>query len=224
MRSGIIIQGLTILAPVDSPNTDRIDPGDSCLRKNLTQAMWDSILDQSFSLVRIYPNCYSRVISVNVDEHIIIFAKRDIKQWEELTYDYRFTSSPNEAEGAIVNDLKTLGLLACSQMQGLQFGSAGMFIFGMDSIKKGMSHYVFIVYRNAIASVSLAPFAFVLERKVRPKMTFWVFSEIMALAFFEIMLDQCFALLGMKFTSASFLSAVMNSAHSVTFVMAVILR
>ncbi|RZB57857.1 Histone-lysine N-methyltransferase ATX2 [Glycine soja] len=94
--------GTTHLLKVDSPNTDGIDPGDSCLRKNLTQAMWDSILDQSFSLVRIYPNCYSRVISVNVDEHIIIFAKRDIKQWEELTYDYRFTSSPNEAEGAIV--------------------------------------------------------------------------------------------------------------------------
>ncbi|KAI3459724.1 hypothetical protein Pfo_016387 [Paulownia fortunei] len=38
------------------------------------------------------PNCYSRVISVNGDDHIIIFAKRDIKQWEELTYDYRFLS------------------------------------------------------------------------------------------------------------------------------------
>ncbi|KAG0491118.1 hypothetical protein HPP92_007981 [Vanilla planifolia] len=38
------------------------------------------------------PNCYSRVISFNGDEHIIIFAKRDIKQWEELTYDYRFFS------------------------------------------------------------------------------------------------------------------------------------
>lgn len=36
------------------------------------------------------PNCYSRVITVNSDEHIIIFAKRDIVQWEELTYDYRF--------------------------------------------------------------------------------------------------------------------------------------
>ncbi|GAB2272675.1 hypothetical protein Dimus_007498 [Dionaea muscipula] len=38
------------------------------------------------------PNCYSRVITVNGDEHIIIFAKRDVKQWEELTYDYRFFS------------------------------------------------------------------------------------------------------------------------------------
>lgn len=38
------------------------------------------------------PNCYSRVISVNGDEHIIIFAKRDIRRWEELTYDYRFFS------------------------------------------------------------------------------------------------------------------------------------
>lgn len=36
------------------------------------------------------PNCYSRVISFNGDDHIIIFAKRDIKRWEELTYDYRF--------------------------------------------------------------------------------------------------------------------------------------
>ncbi|KAL9242503.1 hypothetical protein vseg_016495 [Gypsophila vaccaria] len=38
------------------------------------------------------PNCYSRVITVCGDEHIIIFAKRDILQSEELTYDYRFFS------------------------------------------------------------------------------------------------------------------------------------
>lgn len=38
------------------------------------------------------PNCYSRVIRVNDDDHIIIFAKRDVAKWEELTYDYRFFS------------------------------------------------------------------------------------------------------------------------------------
>ncbi|XP_050232395.1 histone-lysine N-methyltransferase ATX2-like [Mercurialis annua] len=38
------------------------------------------------------PNCHSRVINVNGEQHIIIFAKRDIKRWQELTYDYRFFS------------------------------------------------------------------------------------------------------------------------------------
>ncbi|KAL6863720.1 hypothetical protein ACP4OV_016623 [Aristida adscensionis] len=38
------------------------------------------------------PNCYSRAIRVLGDVHIIIFAKRDINPWEELTYDYRFFS------------------------------------------------------------------------------------------------------------------------------------
>ncbi|KAM0944167.1 putative [histone H3]-lysine(4) N-trimethyltransferase [Dioscorea sansibarensis] len=42
------------------------------------------------------PNCFSRMISVNGGEHIIIFAKRDINQWEELTYDYRYFSTDKQ--------------------------------------------------------------------------------------------------------------------------------
>lgn len=106
----------------------------------------------------------------------------------------------------------------------LQFGSAGMYLITMDALNKGMSHYVFVVYRNVIATVALAPFAFFLERKVRPKMTVRIFSEIMAVAFVEIILDQCFTFLGMKYTSASFASAVMNSVPSITFVLAIIFR
>ncbi|XP_057442713.1 WAT1-related protein At1g21890-like isoform X2 [Lotus japonicus] len=106
----------------------------------------------------------------------------------------------------------------------LQFGSAGMYVITKDALNKGMSHYVFVVYRNIIATIVLGPFAFFLERKTRPKMTIRIFSEIMAVAFVEIILDQCFTFLGMKMTSASFASAVMNSVPSITFVLAIIFR
>ena len=46
----------------------------------------------------------------------------------------------------------------------LQIGLAGTYIFFMASFKHGMNRYVFIVYRNAVAALSLAPFAFLFER------------------------------------------------------------
>uniref|UniRef100_A0A3Q2QCV2 Histone-lysine N-methyltransferase n=1 Tax=Fundulus heteroclitus TaxID=8078 RepID=A0A3Q2QCV2_FUNHE len=36
------------------------------------------------------PNCYSRVVAVNGQKHIVIFASRRICRGEELTYDYKF--------------------------------------------------------------------------------------------------------------------------------------
>ncbi|ESO93732.1 hypothetical protein LOTGIDRAFT_209271 [Lottia gigantea] len=36
------------------------------------------------------PNCYSKVITVDNRKHIVIFASRQIKKGEELTYDYKF--------------------------------------------------------------------------------------------------------------------------------------
>lgn len=36
------------------------------------------------------PNCYSRVITVDSQKHIVIFASRRIYCGEELTYDYKF--------------------------------------------------------------------------------------------------------------------------------------
>ncbi|PKI77668.1 hypothetical protein CRG98_001951 [Punica granatum] len=109
-------------------------------------------------------------------------------------------------------------------MVSLQFGSAGMYIISMATLNHGMSRYVLIVYRNAVAALVLAPFALVFERKTRPKMTFSIFLQIMALGFLEPILDQNFAYLGMTYTSASFTSAIMNAVPSVTFVMAVIFR
>lgn len=39
------------------------------------------------------PSCYSRVVTVDGCNHVVIFAKRDLAPGEELTYDYRFGSS-----------------------------------------------------------------------------------------------------------------------------------
>ncbi|KAL2339804.1 hypothetical protein Fmac_007744 [Flemingia macrophylla] len=86
---------------------------------------------------------------------------------------------------------------------GLQFGFAGAYIFSVACLNHGMNRYVFVVYRNAIAALALAPFAFIFERPV---------------------IDQGFTFLGMQYTSASFASAIMNAVPSVTFVLAVILR
>ena len=46
----------------------------------------------------------------------------------------------------------------------LQFGYAGMFIITLVSLKRGMSNFVLIVYRHAVATLVIAPFALVLER------------------------------------------------------------
>ncbi|XP_027354165.1 WAT1-related protein At4g08290-like [Abrus precatorius] len=107
---------------------------------------------------------------------------------------------------------------------GLQFGFAGAYLFSIASLNHGMNRFVFIFYRNAIAALALAPFAFIFERKFRPKMTLRVFLQIMALGFLEPVVDQGFTFLGMQYTSASFASALMNAVPSLTFVLAVILR
>ncbi|XP_029121439.2 WAT1-related protein At1g21890 isoform X2 [Elaeis guineensis] len=106
----------------------------------------------------------------------------------------------------------------------LQFGFAGMYVISVATLKQGMSHYVLVVYRNAIATAVVAPFALWFEKKARPKMTLSNFLKIMALALLEPVLDQNFYYMGAKNTNASFASALYNVLPAMTFVNAVILR
>ncbi|KAE9603916.1 hypothetical protein Lalb_Chr11g0065831 [Lupinus albus] len=70
-------------------------------------------------------------------------------------------------------------------MVSLQFGYSGMYIITMVSFKHGMSHWILSVYRHVIAAVLIIPFALVLERKIRPKMTLPIFLRIVVLGFLE---------------------------------------
>jgi drug/metabolite transporter (DMT)-like permease len=87
-----------------------------------------------------------------------------------------------------------------------------------------MSHYVLVVYRHAFATLSIAPFALILERKVRPRMTLRVFINIFLLALMGPVIDQNFYYAGLKYTSPTFSCAMSNMLPAMTFVMAVIFR
>ncbi|AQK86905.1 WAT1-related protein At5g07050 [Zea mays] len=110
-------------------------------------------------------------------------------------------------------------------MISLQFGYAGMNVLTKVSLNQGMSHYVLVVYRHAFATLSIAPFALVLERKkVRPKMTWPIFWQIFVLAMLGPVIDQNFYYAGLKFTGPTFACAMSNILPAMTFVLAVIFR
>ncbi|GFS33401.1 nodulin MtN21 /EamA-like transporter family protein [Actinidia rufa] len=109
-------------------------------------------------------------------------------------------------------------------MISLQFGYAGMNIITKVSLNRGMSHYVLVVYRHAFATAVIAPFALVLERKGRPKITFPIFMQIFALGLLGPVIDQNFYYAGLKFTSPTFSCAMSNMLPAMTFVMAVLCR
>lgn len=109
-------------------------------------------------------------------------------------------------------------------MISLQFGYAGMNIITKVSLNRGMSHYVLVVYRHAFATAVIAPFALVLERKVRPKITLPIFLQLFVLGLLGPVIDQNFYYAGLKFTSPTFSCAMSNMLPAMTFVMAVLCR
>ncbi|XP_028759141.1 WAT1-related protein At5g07050-like [Neltuma alba] len=109
-------------------------------------------------------------------------------------------------------------------MISLQFGYAGMNIITKVSLNRGMSHYVLVVYRHAFATAAVAPFALVLERKVRPKITFLVFMQILVLGLLGPVIDQNLYYAGLKLTTPTYSCAISNMLPALTFLMAVICR
>ncbi|XVE60347.1 hypothetical protein DITRI_Ditri05aG0121600 [Diplodiscus trichospermus] len=109
-------------------------------------------------------------------------------------------------------------------MASLQVGFAGMYIITMFSLQQGMNHYILAVYRHFVATIVIAPFALVLERKIRPKLTLPIFLRILVLGFLEPVIDQNLYYLGMKYTTATLASATVNVIPAITFVMALVFR
>lgn len=106
----------------------------------------------------------------------------------------------------------------------LQFGYAGSAIIAKSALNHGMSHFTFAVYRNVFATIVFSPFALLLERKIRPKMTISIFFKIMLLGLVEPVIDQNLYYTGLRYTTATFATAMCNVLPGLTFLLAWISR
>ncbi|CAL9189573.1 unnamed protein product [Musa hybrid cultivar] len=106
----------------------------------------------------------------------------------------------------------------------IQLAYAGFYVISKAAFDKGMSTYVFIFYRQAAASVLLAPIAVIFERKTSHPLTFKISLKLFLLALLGITWSLNVYNIGLKYTSASVASAATNSIPVFTFFLAVLLR
>ncbi|KAH0465544.1 hypothetical protein IEQ34_005647 [Dendrobium chrysotoxum] len=116
------------------------------------------------------------------------------------------------------------GMKPAMGMVVIQFVFAGINIFNKLAINDGMNMRILVAYRYLFATASLAPFAFILERKSRPKLTWKILMQAFFSGLFGATLAQNLYVSSIKLTSATFASAMTNLVPAITFIMAVIFR
>ncbi|RWR87743.1 WAT1-related protein [Cinnamomum micranthum f. kanehirae] len=106
----------------------------------------------------------------------------------------------------------------------MQLLYAGMALLSKAALNKGMSCLVFVVYRQATATLAMAPFACIVERKKASSLSLAVFCKIFLLALFGPTLSMDLYYIALRHTTATFASASINVIPAMTFLIAIILR
>ncbi|XP_042500984.1 WAT1-related protein At3g28050-like [Macadamia integrifolia] len=105
----------------------------------------------------------------------------------------------------------------------VECAEVGITTLSKAAMVKGMSHFVFIVYYNALGTLILLP-SFLLRRNKRPPLTFSILCRFFLLALIGICLRQICAFSGISLSSPTLASALGNLIPAFTFVLAVIFR
>ncbi|CAM8959952.1 hypothetical protein QQ045_004727 [Rhodiola kirilowii] len=108
-------------------------------------------------------------------------------------------------------------------MIGLQFSYAGVALLTRAALLKGMSPRVFVFYRQTIATLVMAPVAFMSSRRYRTKfspMGWRSFCLIFLASLIGVTMNQNVYFQGLYLASSSMASAMSNLIPAVTFVMA----
>ncbi|XVE63448.1 hypothetical protein DITRI_Ditri07aG0021500 [Diplodiscus trichospermus] len=110
-------------------------------------------------------------------------------------------------------------------MIGLQFTYAVVALFTRAAFLKGLSPTVFVVYRQGIATLVIAPIAFFSRRKNSSRCSLGLksFSWILLSSFLGVTVNQNAYFEGLYLSSSTIASAMTNLIPAVTFVMTAIL-
>ncbi|KAL8100124.1 hypothetical protein AgCh_032399 [Apium graveolens] len=105
-----------------------------------------------------------------------------------------------------------------------QLGYTFLYLITEASFAHGMNPHVYITYRHVVAALFILPFAYFLERNIRPKLTLILLMEIFVLSLLGVSLTLNMYFASLNYTSPTFLASIVNIIASLTFVMAVVLR
>ncbi|KAJ4784529.1 WAT1-related protein [Rhynchospora pubera] len=105
-----------------------------------------------------------------------------------------------------------------------QMGYTILYFLTEAAFNRGLNPYIYVTYRHILAAVVVWPFAWYLERKIRPKMTWALFLEISVLSLLGVSLTLNMYFTSLKYTSSTFVSSMVNTVASMTFVIAILLR
>ncbi|KAA8527756.1 hypothetical protein F0562_035375 [Nyssa sinensis] len=105
-----------------------------------------------------------------------------------------------------------------------QMGYTFLYFITEASFNHGMNPHVYITYRHIVAGFVMLPFAYFLERKIRPKLTIALFLEIFVLSLLGVGLTLNMYFASLRYTTPTFLASMVNTIASLTFVIAVVLR
>ncbi|KAL8215606.1 hypothetical protein R6Q57_022443 [Mikania cordata] len=101
---------------------------------------------------------------------------------------------------------------------------AGMALLSKVSISSGMNPFIFVVYRQAFATLSLAPFAYFFERKNVARLSYILTWKIFFSSLIGITICLNMYYHALDHTSATFAAASTNLIPAITFVIALALR
>ncbi|MCE0480666.1 hypothetical protein HAX54_037702 [Datura stramonium] len=104
----------------------------------------------------------------------------------------------------------------------VQLGSAGTAIISKVVMDDGMNPYVHLSYRQIFATISIAPFAYFIERETRPKLTPSTLFLIFLCSIFGVTGMQMTYLIGLKNSTATITTALANLVPAITFLLAVL--